>query len=39
MIKVRIQVLSGEQPGKKFGPLGVAKTILTEEGIGSFYKG
>ena len=27
MIKVRIQILSGENPGGKFGPVSVAKNI------------
>jgi hypothetical protein len=25
MVKVRIQILSGENPGVKYGPIGVAK--------------
>lgn len=27
MVKVRIQILAGENPGQKFGPLGVTKSI------------
>jgi hypothetical protein len=31
--------LSGANPGKAFGPMEVAKTMMKETGIGSFYKG
>mmetsp|Transcript_33210 Transcript_33210/g.50909 ORF Transcript_33210/g.50909 Transcript_33210/m.50909 type:complete len:267 (-) Transcript_33210:30-830(-) len=40
MVKVRIQILSGEHPGKKFGPLEVTKMIWkNERGLIGFYKG
>lgn len=39
MIKVRIQVLAGEHPGQKFGPLSVTKMVYQEGGIKSFYRG
>lgn len=39
MIKVRIQILSGENPGVKFSPFTVAKNIVANEGISGFYKG
>lgn len=40
MVKVRIQVLAGENPGKAYGPVGVAKDILKNDGfLKGFYKG
>lgn len=40
MVKVRIQILAGENPGKKFSPFSVAKEIwATENGLAGFYKG
>ena len=39
IVKVRIQILSGENPGKKYGPLAVARGIASEGGIKSFYAG
>ena len=40
MIKVRIQILSGENPGKAFGPVEVAKDLFAKEGgIKGFSKG
>ena len=40
MIKVRIQILAGENPGKAFGPFQVAKDLYKNEGgVKGFYKG
>jgi hypothetical protein len=40
MVKVRIQVLAGENPGKTYGPIGVASEILAKDGFfKGFYKG
>lgn len=39
MVKVRIQLLAGANPGKTFGPMDVAKGMLKESGVASFYKG
>lgn len=40
MVKVRIQILSGEHPGQHFGPIDVAKDLYAKEGgIKGFYKG
>jgi solute carrier family 25 (mitochondrial oxoglutarate transporter), member 11 len=39
MVKVRIQVLAGENPGTKYSPIGVAKMILKNDGPKAFYKG
>jgi len=40
MVKVRIQILAGENPGKKFSPFSVAKEIWTKEhGLKGFYRG
>lgn len=40
MVKVRIQILAGENPGQKYGPVDVAKKIWAEEGgLKGFYKG
>ena len=39
MVKVRIQLLSGANPGKAYGPMDVAKNMLKESGFGSFYRG
>lgn len=40
MVKVRIQVLAGENPGQKFGPVGVASDIMKNDGFfKGFYKG
>jgi hypothetical protein len=39
-VKVRIQILAGENPGTVYGPLGVAKDIMKNDGgIKGFYKG
>ena len=37
MVKVRIQLLAGANPGKAFGPFEVAKGMMKETGIKSFY--
>lgn len=39
IIKVRIQLLAGANPGKSFGPVGVAKDMLSNGGVKGFYKG
>ena len=40
MVKVRIQILAGENPGKSYGPISVAQNIWKSEGgLGAFYKG
>lgn len=40
LIKVRIQILAGENPGKTFGPVDVAKDIFKNDGgFKGFYKG
>ena len=39
MVKVRIQVLAGEQPGKKYGPISVTKMVYREGGVPAFYRG
>jgi solute carrier family 25 oxoglutarate transporter 11 len=39
MVKVRIQILAGENPSVSYGPLAVTKEILKNEGLASFYKG
>jgi len=40
MVKTRIQVLSGENVGQKFGPVGVTAEIWRNEGgVRAFYKG
>ena len=40
MVKVRIQILAGENPGVKYGPLDVAKNIYANDGgVSGFYKG
>jgi solute carrier family 25 (mitochondrial oxoglutarate transporter), member 11 len=39
LIKVRIQVLAGDNPGVKYSPIQVGKQILAKEGPKSFYKG
>jgi hypothetical protein len=40
LVKVRIQILAGENPGKSFGPMGVAKDIWKNDGgLKGFYKG
>ena len=39
MIKVRIQVLSGENPGTKYSPVTVGKMILKNDGYRAFYRG
>jgi len=39
MVKVRIQVLAGDHPGKKFGPIQVTRDLLKEVGPMGFYKG
>ena len=37
--KTRIQILSGENKGVKYGPFGVGKEILAKEGYRGLYKG
>lgn len=40
MVKVRIQILAGENPGKKFSPFSVAQEIWAKEGgLKGFYRG
>ncbi len=40
MVKVRIQILAGEQPGKQFSPLKVAGDIIAKDGsFFSLYRG
>ena len=40
MVKTRIQILAGENPGKSFSPFSVAKDLYAKEGgIKGFYKG
>lgn len=39
MVKVRIQILSGENPGVKYGPLKVSRLINAEGGLPAFYRG
>ena len=39
MVKVRIQILSGENPGVKYGPLKVSRLIKAEGGFPTFYRG
>lgn len=39
IVKVRIQILAGENPGVKYGPLGVARSVASEGGIRAFYAG
>ena len=39
IVKVRIQILSGENPGKNFTPLGVARNVFAEGGMKSFFTG
>lgn len=39
IVKVRIQILAGDNPGVKFGPLGVAKSIMQSGGVRAFYAG
>ena len=39
MIKVRIQVLAGENPGIKYTPVSVGKQILKNDGYRAFYRG
>ena len=39
IVKVRIQILAGENPGVKYGPLGVAKSVMSEGGFRAFYAG
>jgi hypothetical protein len=39
MVKVRIQILSGENPGVKYNAGKVASELLKSEGMKGFYKG
>lgn len=39
IVKVRIQILAGENPGQKFGPFAVARTVAAEGGFKAFYAG
>ena len=40
MVKTRIQVLSGDNPGKTFTPTQVARDIFNKEGgLKGFYRG
>ena len=40
MVKVRIQILAGENPGSVFKPMAVAKNIWkTDGGLKGFYRG
>jgi hypothetical protein len=40
LVKVRIQILAGENPGKVYGPVSVTKDIWKNDGgFKGFYKG
>lgn len=39
IVKVRIQILAGENPGQKFGPVSVARTVAAQGGFKAFYAG
>jgi len=39
IVKVRIQILSGENPGKSFSPIGVARNVYATGGLKSFFTG
>ncbi len=40
MVKTRIQILAGENPGKSFSPFSVAKDLYAKEGgFKGFYRG
>jgi len=39
IVKVRIQILSGENPGKAFSPVTVARDIFATGGPKSFFTG
>lgn len=39
MVKVQIQIKSGDNPGVKYGPLNVAKSIWADSGMKGFYRG
>lgn len=39
MVKVQIQIKSGDNPGVKYGPLSTAKSIFADSGVKGFYRG